>query len=165
MAEEIVFDVRKHKRFNLTDVLPVYIETSSVRLRSDKKIEGVVENISSGGAMIITSIFIPRNATIQIEFPPLDSLPASLRTNSRVVHHKEPRLLLTPLPLKASSRVAYIQAKITSSHREEDKDKHFYYMGIEFLDVPPETRSLINEWVKKMRNAASQEMSEVESRE
>ncbi|RII00649.1 PilZ domain-containing protein [candidate division NPL-UPA2 bacterium Unc8] len=145
MAEEITFDARKYKRYNLVEHLPVRIKTSSIKLRADKEIKGIVGNVGAGGAMLISSIFIPRGSVVEIEIPDFNGLPASLKTNSRVVHHEEPRF---PLPLKTSSRVVHTQAKIISSRR--DKDEHFYCMGVEFLDISDETRSTINEWIKKI---------------
>ena len=145
MAEEIIFDARKYKRFNLTEHLPVRIKTSSIKLRADKEIEGIVGNISAGGAMLVSSIFVPRGSIVDIEISTFNSLSTSLKTNSKVVHHEKPRF---PLPLKTNSRVVHAQARITSSRR--NKDEHLYCMGIEFLDVSDETRSIINKWVKKV---------------
>jgi c-di-GMP-binding flagellar brake protein YcgR len=147
MAEKITFDARKYKRLNLTEPLSVCIKTSNIKLSSDKEIEGAIGNISAGGAMLVSPIFIPRGATVEIEISPFDSLPMPLTTNSRVVHHEKPRTpLLVFLSLKTTSRVVHTQAKITSSKRDEDE--HLYYMGVEFLNLPDETRSAINEWVE-----------------
>lgn len=183
MAEKITFDVRKCKRLNLIDPLSVYIRTLNIKLRSDKEIEGLIGNVSAGGAMIVSPIFIPRGATIEIEISAFDSLSTPLKTNSRVIHHEKPRALLpTPLPLKINSKVVHhekprtslppplplatissvvhTQAKIVSSKR--DKDEHIYYMGVEFLDMSDETRSIINEWIEKihLENTASQDAGE-----
>lgn len=153
MAEEITFDARKYKRLHLTECLPVRIKTSSIRLRADKEIEGIIENISAGGGLVISSVFIPQGSVVDIEISAFANLPISLKTNSRVVHHEEPHF---PSPLKTSSKVVYAQARITSSRR--NKNEHLYCMGIKFLELSNEACSTINEWIKKIpENAAKGE--------
>lgn len=121
MAKNFTWESRRYKRLNIST--PVYIiNAPQLKLPPSQKIEAVLGNISRDGALIVAPIFLPKGAEIQIELPKFDNLPITF-------------------PLRITSKTLHVRVEVI-----QHSLKHM--IGVRFLDLPEQTRKLINEWVE-----------------
>jgi len=119
---------RKHKRANL--LMPTVFETDQKEVKL-KKIDlppAVIKNISSGGALVKTSVFIPKGATLSLRI----NLP---RTSSALT-----------VPIVDKKGVVQTNSKLVSFRRQVGKK---YEMGVEFVKLDSWDKKIISNIVNK----------------
>ena len=121
-------DTRRFKRLNIDIPVTFRLETPFVNLHDREDIKGSIENISTGGALVITSIFIPKGAILSIKIS---------------IKHLIPEL---PELLQTKSKIINPQVKVVSLKVGEGGT---FKMGVEFLGLKPKERQIINKFVKE----------------
>ncbi len=124
-------DTRRFKRLNINVSITFNIESPSVKLRNKEKVEAIVENMSAGGALIKTPVFIPKGSVIILDISVKDLIPE------------------LPEELNVKSKVMHTQARVVSLVVGKEKT---FKMGVQFLNLTSEQRQIINNFIEKKVN-------------
>ncbi len=119
---------RKYKRIDL--LIPAVFETNQkeVNLKKMDSSAGTIENISTGGALIKTSIFLPKGASLSLQIN-LDQASPSLT-----------------LPIIDKKGVIKTTSKLISFRKQVGNK---YEMGIEFIKLDSKDKKIISQIVDR----------------
>jgi len=121
-------NTRRFKRFKSSLPVTFNIQSPSVKLRGEEKVEGFIEDISAGGALIKTPVFIPKGSVVVLNINVKDLIPD------------------LPIELNVESKIMHTQAKVISLAVEKKKT---FKMGVQFLSLTSEQRQIINDFIEK----------------
>lgn len=119
---------REYKRIDL--LIPAIFQTDQkeVNLKKMDSAAGTIKNISAGGALIKTSVFLPKGASL------------SLQIN---LHQVSPSLTL---PIIDKKGTIHTTSKLLSFRRQVGNK---YEMGIEFIKLDPKDKKIISQIINK----------------
>jgi len=109
------------------------MQSPSVKLRGKEKVEAIVENMSAGGALIKTPIFIPKGSIVTLDINVKDLIPE------------------LPETLNIKSKIMHTQAKVVSLVVGKEKT---FKMGVQFLNLTSEQRQIVNNFIEQKTDKA-----------
>jgi len=126
-------NTRRFKRLNINVAITFNIESPFVKLRNKEKVEAIVENMSAGGALIKTPVFIPKGSVVILDINVKDLIPD------------------LPETLNIESKVMHTEAKVVSLVVGKEKT---FKMGVQFLNFTSEQRQIVNNFIEQKTDKA-----------